>query len=224
MKNFALIGAAGYIAPRHMQAIKRHRQSAGRGAGPERFASASSTAISRKARFFTEFERFDRHLDKLRRSGDGAGASTIVSICSPNYLHDSHIRFALRGRTPTRSARSRWCSTRGTSTACSRSRQSTGRTVNTILQLRVHPAIIALRDASRADADRPPQARSRPDLHHLARALVPLQLEGRREEVGRHRHQHRRPFLRHAAFPVRRPAGQRVHLAEPTCGRRLSGI
>ncbi len=72
------------------------------------------------ADFFTEFERFDRHVDKLRRKGEQVD---YVSICSPNYLHDAHIRFALRtGRTP--SARSRWCSTRGTST---RSRRSSRR-------------------------------------------------------------------------------------------------
>ena len=94
------------------------------------------------ADFFTEFERFDRHIDKLRRSG---APTDYVSICSPNYLHDSHMRFALRA---------------GADAICEKPlvlnswnidslqeiEAETGRKLNTILQLRVHPAIIALRD------------------------------------------------------------------------------
>ncbi|CAM5188691.1 hypothetical protein CDEF62S_01960 [Castellaniella defragrans] len=94
MKNFALIGAAGYIAPRHMKAIKE--------TGNQLVAALDkndSVGIIDShfpdAEFFTEFERFDRHLDKLRRAGD-ARRVDYVSICSPNYLHDSHMRFALR--------------------------------------------------------------------------------------------------------------------------------
>lgn len=91
--NFALIGAAGYIAPRHMKAIYdlKHNLSAildkydGVGIIDNYFPMAD---------FFTEPERFDRHLDKLRRKGDKR--IDFVSICSPNYLHDSHIRLALR--------------------------------------------------------------------------------------------------------------------------------
>jgi UDP-N-acetyl-2-amino-2-deoxyglucuronate dehydrogenase len=90
--KFALIGAAGYIAPRHFRAI--------RDIGGELVAALDphdSVGILDKyfpnAAFFTEFERFDRHLDKLRRKGEGV---QFVSICSPNYLHDAHIRFAFR--------------------------------------------------------------------------------------------------------------------------------
>src|SRR6185437_3606416 len=90
----ALIGAAGYIAPRHMQAIK---------AGGNRLLAAFDPNDSvgvidshfPDADFFTEFERFDRHVDLRRRAGHG-GQIDYVSICSPNYLHDSHMRFALR--------------------------------------------------------------------------------------------------------------------------------
>ncbi|MBF7052534.1 Gfo/Idh/MocA family oxidoreductase [Halomonas sp. KAO] len=143
MKNFALIGAAGYIAPRHMKAIK--------GTGNELVAALDpndSVGIIDShfpdADFFTEFERFDRHIDKLYRSNDSKRVN-YVSICSPNYLHDSHMRFALRS---------------GADAICEKPlvlnpwnidglqeiEQDTGRKVNTILQLRVHPAIIELRE------------------------------------------------------------------------------
>jgi len=92
MKKFALIGAAGYIAPRHLQAI--------RDTGNTLIAALDRSdtvgildSYFPEADFFTEFERFDRHLDKLKRQGNKID---FVSICSPNYLHDSHIRFALR--------------------------------------------------------------------------------------------------------------------------------
>jgi UDP-N-acetyl-2-amino-2-deoxyglucuronate dehydrogenase len=92
MKRFALIGASGYIAPRHMKAIKE--------TGNDLVAALDKhdnvgilDSYFPAAEFFVEFERFDRHLDKLRRHGRKVD---YVSICSPNYLHDSHIRFALR--------------------------------------------------------------------------------------------------------------------------------
>lgn len=92
MKRFALIGAAGYIAPKHMQAIKD--------VGGDLVAALdpfdSVGVLDRyfpKCHFFTEFERFDRHLELLRRQGEGVD---YVSVCSPNYLHDAHCRFALR--------------------------------------------------------------------------------------------------------------------------------
>src|SRR3990167_7785807 len=94
MKRFALIGAAGYIAPRHMTAM--------RATGNELVAAldpSDSVGILDSyfpdANFFTEFERFDRHIDKLRRRGSSDRVD-FVSICSPNYLHDAHVRFALR--------------------------------------------------------------------------------------------------------------------------------
>ncbi len=92
--NFALIGAGGYVAPKHMKAI--------RDVGGKLVAAldpADSVGILDKysydVAFFTEFERFDRHAEKLRRL-DHAHRLHYVSICSPNYLHDAHIRFALR--------------------------------------------------------------------------------------------------------------------------------
>jgi UDP-N-acetyl-2-amino-2-deoxyglucuronate dehydrogenase len=140
MKNFALIGAAGFIAPRHLKAIKdtgnqliaaldRHDNV---GIMDSHFPNAD---------FFIEFERFDRHLDKLKRQGT---KTDFVSICSPNYLHDSHIRFALR---------------HGADAICEKPlvlnpwnvdalqeiENETGHRVNTILQLRHHPVIMDLK-------------------------------------------------------------------------------
>jgi len=94
--NFALIGAAGYIAPRHMQAIKE--------TGNQLVVALDkSDSVGILDRYFpgrlvfTEFERFDRHVEKLRR-GSPDQRVHMVTICSPNYLHDAHIRFALRVR------------------------------------------------------------------------------------------------------------------------------
>lgn len=94
MKNFALIGAAGYIAPRHMQAIKATGNTLVAAYDPNDSVGIIDSHFP-DAHFFTEFERFDRHIDKLRRSNHG-NRIDYVSICSPNYLHDSHMRFALR--------------------------------------------------------------------------------------------------------------------------------
>ncbi|MEH6560723.1 MAG: Gfo/Idh/MocA family oxidoreductase [Marinobacter sp.] len=147
-KKFALIGAAGYIAPRHMKAIKD--------TGSDLIAALDKNdsvgiidSHFPNANFFTEFERFDRHIDKLRRAKDG-NAVDYVSICSPNYLHDSHMRFALRA---------------GADAICEKPlvlnpwnidglidiEKDTGRKVNTILQLRVHPSIVALREKIRVE-------------------------------------------------------------------------
>lgn len=92
MTSFALVGAAGYVAPRHMKAMK-----AVGGQLKAAFDPADSVGVIDgffpDAHFFTEFERFDRHIDKLRRGGDKV---EYLAICSPNYLHDAHCRFALR--------------------------------------------------------------------------------------------------------------------------------
>jgi len=92
MKNFALIGAAGYIAPRHLKAIKDTDNQLI--AALDKFDSVGMMdSYFPKADFFTEFERFDRHIEKLKRNNTHLD---YVSICTPNYLHDSHIRMALR--------------------------------------------------------------------------------------------------------------------------------
>ncbi len=141
-KNFALIGASGYIAPRHMKAIKE--------TGNELVASLDPydgigiiDSYFPQSDFFIEFERFDRFVDKWRR--DTGKKIDYVSICSPNYLHDSHIRFALKS---------------GADAICEKPlvlnpwnieqlriiEQETGHRVYNILQLRLHPSIIALKE------------------------------------------------------------------------------
>jgi len=139
-KNFSLIGSAGYIAPRHLRAIKE--------TGNNLLASLDRhdcvgiiDGYFPDADFFIEYERFDRHIDKLKRQGV---QMDYVSICTPNYLHDSHIRFALR---------------HGADAICEKPivlnpwnvdaleeiERETGRKVNTILQLRHHPSILELK-------------------------------------------------------------------------------
>ena len=92
MKNFILIGAAGYIAPRHMKAIKETGNNLIAAYDPYDGVGIMDSHFP-QAHFFTEFERFDRHIEKIKRAGTQID---YVSICSPNYLHDSHIRYGLR--------------------------------------------------------------------------------------------------------------------------------
>lgn len=145
MKRFALIGAAGYIAPRHMMAIRETGNDLIAALDPNDSVGIIDSHFP-DADFFTEFERFDRHIDKLRRSGK---AVDYVAIASPNYLHDSHMRFALRS---------------GADAICEKPlvlnpwnidglkeiEADTGRKINTILQLRLHPSIVALREKVQA--------------------------------------------------------------------------
>lgn len=144
MKSFALIGAGGYIAPRHMKAIKD--------TGNVLIAALDKhdsvgilDSYFPETEFFTEFERFDRHIEKLKRLGYH---TDFVTVCSPNYLHDAHIRFGLRI---------------GADVICEKPlvlnpwnveplaeiEKETGKNIFTILQLRLHPAIIALREKVR---------------------------------------------------------------------------
>ena len=92
MKNFALIGGAGFIAPRHLKAIKETGNNLVAVLDKHDNVGILDSYFP-DADFFTEFERFDRHLDKLKRQSEPVD---FISICSPNYLHDSHIRYALR--------------------------------------------------------------------------------------------------------------------------------
>lgn len=146
MKNFALIGAAGYVAPRHMKAIRATGNDLVACLDPHDSVGILDSYFP-DADFFTEFERFDRHVDKLRRSNAGKKVN-YVSICSPNYLHDSHVRFALRSEADAICEKplvlNPW-----NIDGLKEIEKDTGRRVNTILQLRVHPSIIALRDEVR---------------------------------------------------------------------------
>lgn len=141
MKRFALIGAGGYIAPRHMKAIKDTGNDLVSAMDVNDSVGILDSHFP-EAQFFTAFEQFEAFIDGEKRAGRGVD---YVSIASPNYLHDAHMRFALRV---------------GADAICEKPlvlnpedidrlqalERETGRKVNTILQLRLHPAIIALRD------------------------------------------------------------------------------
>ncbi len=140
MKNFALIGAAGYIAVRHMKAIKETGNNLI--AALDKFDSVGIIdSYFPEADFFVEFERFDRHIDKLRRTGKKID---YVSICSPNYLHDSHIRFALKQQADAICEKPLVLNPWNVD-ALAEIEQETKRRINTILQLRLHPGIIKLK-------------------------------------------------------------------------------
>jgi UDP-N-acetyl-2-amino-2-deoxyglucuronate dehydrogenase len=141
LKNFVLIGAAGYIAPRHMQAIKETGNNLIAAFDPHDSVGVLDSYFP-DCDFFTEFERLDRHCDKLKRQGT---AIDYVVVCSPNYLHDAHIRFGLRI---------------GADVICEKPvvlnpwnvdallemEKETGKKVYVIHQLRYHPAILALKE------------------------------------------------------------------------------
>lgn len=141
MKHFALIGAAGYVAPRHMKAIKDTGNTLVTAMDVNDSVGILDSHFP-EAQFFTEFEQFDAFVDAVKRR---SCPLDYVSIASPNYLHDAHMRFALRA---------------GADAICEKPlvlnpedidslkemERATGRRVHTILQLRVHPAIIALRN------------------------------------------------------------------------------
>lgn len=140
MKNFALIGAAGYIAPRHMKAIKDTGNVLL--AAYDKFDSVGvMDSHFPDADFFTEFERFDRHIEKLKRTQQ---AIDYVSICSPNYLHDSHIRFGLRVGANVICEKPLVLNTWNID-ALREIEKEHGTRVFNILQLRLHPSIIALK-------------------------------------------------------------------------------
>jgi UDP-N-acetyl-2-amino-2-deoxyglucuronate dehydrogenase len=141
MKNFALIGAAGYIAPRHLQAIRDTGNTLVAAMDRSDTVGVMDSYFP-NADFFTEFERFDRHLDKIKRLGQKID---YVSICSPNYLHDSHIRFALRQGADAICEKPLVLNPWNVD-ALSEIEKETGKKVYTILQLRLHPSIIALRN------------------------------------------------------------------------------
>jgi len=141
--NFALTGASGYVAPRHMKAIKDNNCRLIAAVDPNDSVGILDSHFE-NVRFFTEFERFDRHIEKLRRRGEEYRVH-YVSICSPNYLHDAHVRFAIRV---------------GAHAICEKPlvlnpwnidalqelESEQEQKIYTILQLRVHPSMIALRE------------------------------------------------------------------------------
>jgi UDP-N-acetyl-2-amino-2-deoxyglucuronate dehydrogenase len=148
--NFALIGAAGFVAPRHLRAVRDTGNRLVAALDPYDGVGIMDSFFP-EADFFTETERFDRHLDKLRRQGGKGGANRkvdYVSICSPNYLHDAHIRLALRNDAHAICEKpivlNPW-----NIDALKVIEKESGKKVSTILQLRHHPVIAALREKVR---------------------------------------------------------------------------
>jgi UDP-N-acetyl-2-amino-2-deoxyglucuronate dehydrogenase len=141
MKNFAMIGVGGYIAPRHMKAIKETGNNL-IAAMDKNDSVGIMDSFFPDADFFVEYERFDRHLHKLKRNGVKLD---YLTVCSPNYLHDSHAAFGLM---------------HGMDVICEKPlvlnpwnldsiqevEKETGKKVNVILQLRHHPKIIELKE------------------------------------------------------------------------------
>lgn len=141
-KNFALLGAAGYVAPKHMKAIKETGQNLVAALDPSDSVGILDS-FSYDVAFFTEFERFDRHAERLRRLGEEKRLH-YISICSPNYLHDAHIRFALRIGADAICEKplvlNPW-----NLDALAELEMETGNRIFNILQLRVHPSIVKLK-------------------------------------------------------------------------------
>jgi UDP-N-acetyl-2-amino-2-deoxyglucuronate dehydrogenase len=142
-KNFAMTGVAGYIAPRHLKAIKETGNQLLAACDPHDSVGLLDSYFD-DCKFFTEYERFDRHIEKLRRMGEEQRVH-YVTVCAPNYLHDAHVRFALRI---------------GADAICEKPvvlnpwnidalqelEEESGKRVYTILQLRVHPSLLELRE------------------------------------------------------------------------------
>ncbi len=142
MKNYALTGVAGYIAPRHLKAIKETGSRLVAAVDPHDSVGLLDSYFP-DAKFFTEIERFDRYLEKLKRQGS-EDAVDYVSVCSPNYLHDAHVRLALRS---------------GAHAICEKPlvlnpwnldllrelEEEYERKIYTMLQLRIHPSVLELK-------------------------------------------------------------------------------
>jgi UDP-N-acetyl-2-amino-2-deoxyglucuronate dehydrogenase len=160
-KNFAITGVAGYIAPRHLKAIKETGNRLVAAVDPHDSAGILDSYFD-GVQFFREFERFDRHIEKLRRLGEEKRVH-YVTICSPNYLHDAHARFALRV---------------GADAICEKPvvlnpwnieplqelEEESGKRIYTVLQLRVHPTLIALKKDLQ---NNPPSAKKNIELTYI---------------------------------------------------------
>lgn len=150
-KNFAVIGVAGYVSPRHLNAI---HQTGNRlvVAMDKNDSVGFLDRFSRDVRFFTEIERFDRHLEKLRRRPE-AERIHYVSICTPNYLHDAHCRLALRLNADVICEKPLVINPWNLDQLASIESESSGK-ISTVLQLRLHPALQELKKRLEMDTSR----------------------------------------------------------------------
>ena len=142
MKKFALMGAAGFVAPRHLKAIEQTGSKLLAAFDPNDSVGIIDSYFP-KAHFFTEFERFDRFIERLRL--EQQESIDYMSVCTPNYLHDAHVRFALRNGADAICEKplvlNPW-----NAEALANLETSSANNINTILQLRLHPSIIALKE------------------------------------------------------------------------------
>jgi len=143
-KNFAIIGVGGYIAPRHLKAVRDTGNNLIVAVDPKDSVGILDQ-FGYDVSFFTEIERFDRHLEKLRRGSEEKRVH-YISVCSPNYLHDAHCRLAMRVDADVICEKplviNPW-----NLDSLEEIQAETGRKVNTILQLRVHPELLKLKQA-----------------------------------------------------------------------------
>ncbi|HUI10184.1 MAG TPA: Gfo/Idh/MocA family oxidoreductase [Bacteroidota bacterium] len=217
MKNFAIAGVAGYIAPRHLQAIRDTGNRLEAAVDPHDSVGILDRFFP-EASFFTEFERFDRHVEMLRRGPEG-NRIHYFSICTPNHLHDAHIRFALRT---------------GAHAICEKPlvlkpwnldalqelEEETGGKVSTVLQLRVHPALRELkRTLGEAPAGRRHEVRltyvtARGPWYHYSWKGAPDRSGGLATNIGIH-------LFDLLLWLFGDPGYSLVHLAEPA---RMSGF
>ncbi len=151
MRNFAITGVAGYIAPRHLKAIKDTGNNLLAAADPHDSVGILDQYFPHAA-FFTEIERFDRHLEKQRRK-DAAQQLHYLSICSPNHLHDAHIRLALRLDATAICEKPLVLKPSNLDYLQELEDEHVG-SINTVLQLRVHPKLLELREKIRAQSGR----------------------------------------------------------------------
>jgi UDP-N-acetyl-2-amino-2-deoxyglucuronate dehydrogenase len=214
MKNFAIAGVAGYIAPRHLKAITDTGNRIVAATDPHD-AVGIVDRYSFDVRFFTEFERFDRHLEKLRR-GKSPDRVDYLSICSPNYLHDAHIRLALRVDADAICEKplviNPW-----NLDALEELEHETGRRVHTVLQLRLHPSLIALKERIAAAGSRHTVSltyiTSRGHWYDVSWKGSPERSGGVATNIGIH-------FFDLLMWLFGSPIASEVHVSEPT---RLAG-
>lgn len=140
-KNFALVGAAGYIAPRHMRAIKENKCNLISAVDPFDSVGIMDSYFP-NAYFFTEIEIFDKHIDKLKSTKNKID---FLSICSPNYLHDSHIRLGLKNDCDVVCEKPLVTNYKSIK-YIDKIEKETGKKVYVILQLRHHPVIIDVKE------------------------------------------------------------------------------
>ena len=150
-RNFALIGVAGFIAPKHLKAIRDTGNQLAAAMDPHDSVGILDSYFP-ETRFFTEFERFDRFLEKQRRQKDTKPVE-FLSICSPNYLHDAHVRLALRVQANAICEKPLVINPWNLEQLCELE-QEYQRRIYTVLQLRLHPAVQALKRSLQAEANR----------------------------------------------------------------------